>query len=72
MGVLACDRKDCENIMCDRYSDDYGYICHECYDELISSGPTTNIKKFMETPKQPNEENQSRARYEAEFEFQKR
>lgn len=38
MGVLACDRNECENIMCDRYSREYGYICNECFVELVNSG----------------------------------
>jgi hypothetical protein len=48
MGVLACNRYDCENIMCDRYSSTYGYICNECFDELVASGKK-NIQKFMES-----------------------
>jgi hypothetical protein len=35
MGVLTCDRRDCENIMCRRYSHKYGYICEECFEELV-------------------------------------
>ena len=35
MSVLACSREGCRNIMCDRYSFRHGYICHECYDELV-------------------------------------
>ena len=51
MGVLSCDRNNCENIMYDRYSHVYGYICLECFEELIDSGPETNIEKFMNTKK---------------------
>lgn len=36
MGVLACDRQGCENIMCDFYSHTYGYLCSECKTELES------------------------------------
>lgn len=46
MGVLPCDRAGCENIMCDRLSSRYGYICWECFEDLIDSG-TTDIKEFM-------------------------
>ena len=46
MGVLECDRRGCDNIMCDRYSDKYGYICWECYSEMVESG-TTCIGDFM-------------------------
>ncbi len=50
MGVLACDRKGCENIMCDRYSNRVGYICEECFSELKRQ-PHTLISDFMESPK---------------------
>ena len=46
MGVLECDRRGCDNIMCDRYSDKYGYLCWECYNELTESG-TMCIGDFM-------------------------
>jgi len=61
MGVLACFRKGCQNIMCDRYSSTYGYICHECFEELIEAykerGRGVNITidgfiaQFMESKK---------------------
>ena len=51
MGVLACWRYECENIMCDRYSPTFGYICDDCFDELVKLGPETNIGNFMNTPK---------------------
>jgi hypothetical protein len=50
MGVLACDRKGCENIMCDFLSHEHGYLCWECKDELIARGPC-NVHAFMETPR---------------------
>lgn len=35
MGVLACDRYCCENIMCERMVlDGEMYICNRCYEEL--------------------------------------
>lgn len=34
MGVMACDRIDCESIMCDTYISSVGYICKECQDEF--------------------------------------
>lgn len=55
MGVLACDRKGCDNIMCDNYSPEYGYICWECLRELseraVDEG-TVNIYKFMATTRE--------------------
>ncbi len=50
MGVLACNRAGCENIMCRRYSDEFGYICRECFDELEASN-TLDIEEFMDKPK---------------------
>lgn len=47
MGVLQCDRASCENIMCDRYSNIYGYICNDCYEELINSDVDISISTFM-------------------------
>ena len=50
MGVLACDRKGCSHIMCDRYSDEYGYICNSCYFELQKTKPDS-ISEFMNSYK---------------------
>ena len=50
MGVLACDRVYCENIMCSRVSDDYGYICDDCFHDLVGyyqSDPQISIRRFM-------------------------
>lgn len=46
MGVLACDRYGCENIMCDFYSHTYGYLCYECKNELENT-PMTDLQSFM-------------------------
>jgi hypothetical protein len=45
MSVLRCTRNGCENIMCDRYSYNYGYICNECFEELKLS--KMSIDHFM-------------------------
>jgi hypothetical protein len=35
MSVMACGRRGCEQIMCDRcILDNTAYICGDCYDEL--------------------------------------
>lgn len=50
MSVLACSRAGCHNIMCDRLSKDYGYICDECFTEyLLSVGVPAHA--FMNTLK---------------------
>lgn len=65
MSVLACNRNGCDNIMCDRYSHKYGYICDECYDEMVESGET--IEDFMQSEKNPRQLN-----YDYENEFRRR
>jgi hypothetical protein len=35
MGVLSCSRRNCKNEMCSRYSHRYGYICNDCFEELV-------------------------------------
>jgi hypothetical protein len=44
---MACDRTGCEGIMCDRHSSDYGYICNDCFNELVGLGHSVNIEEFM-------------------------
>lgn len=51
MGVLACDRNGCENIMCDHHSPEYGYLCHECFSELRDKAGQVTIQAFMDSPK---------------------
>jgi len=69
MGVLACDRRGCENIMCDRGNSDY-YICNECFEELVATGSCTDVEIFMDSKKPPRSQlNIARARYNAEFPY---
>ena len=51
MGVMRCDRADCENILCDWYSSEYGYLCNDCMTELRSLVPSVTVYNFMTTPK---------------------
>ena len=51
MGVMSCSRRGCENIMCDRYSYAFGYICNECYKELVENGIGVDIEVFLDTEK---------------------
>lgn len=34
MGVLSCSRPCCDNIMCDTYIENIGYMCDECIAEF--------------------------------------
>jgi len=50
MGVLACDRDGCENVMCDRFSSKYQfYLCNECFSEMCDSKLT--VEMFIKTEK---------------------
>ncbi len=51
MGVLACDRYKCKNIMCDLLSHEYGYICSDCFAELVELGIGADIESFMNSKK---------------------
>jgi hypothetical protein len=66
MSVLACNRKDCRNIMCDRYNTHYGYICDECFEELIGRDPH-EIQLFMWSSKIDGSNTRSREQYEQRF-----
>jgi hypothetical protein len=48
MGMMYCARGDCANALCQRYSQEHGYICEACFEELVASG-ATNIAAFMDT-----------------------
>jgi len=54
MGVMECSRKGCENILCGMYSSEYGYICGECFEELVKLGPSSDIGAFMARAKEPD------------------
>lgn len=66
MSVLACDRRGCKNVLCDRLSYNHGYICEECFHELVMTGAETNIEKFMATAKR-NDVAAAQARFNIEF-----
>lgn len=47
MSVIQCDKEGCDNIMSEYESQKHGYLCEQCYETLVASGPNTNIEKFM-------------------------
>ena len=57
MGVMACNRHECDSVMCHIYSETYGYICDECFNELVSifTRDHISIEDFMNSPKPPRE-----------------
>lgn len=70
MGVMECSRRGCANIMCERYSRTFGYICNECFNALVERG-FVSVSEFMETPKSdkelPDIREQVRQHYEKIF-----
>ena len=67
MGVLACDRRGCENIMSDYYSSTYGYLCRECYSELLEKCDRISIGDFMCQEKDCDPVDSARFQVENEF-----
>jgi len=68
MSVLRCDRGNCENILCDRYSRLHGYICDKCFDELVSLGDDAAIYQFMRSKKsKPTNKDASYNKWNEEF-----
>lgn len=59
MSVLACNREGCNEIMCDRISHEFGYICNDCFEELVNillcckreEDLRCFVKKFMKSDK---------------------
>ena len=58
MGVMSCSRKGCENILCDTYIPDIGYICTSCKEEFKEKYPNIQgeqiiffLKEFISTRK---------------------
>ncbi len=50
MGVLPCSRVGCTNVMCDRLSQKWGYICDDCFEEMVLTR-VIDIGAFLETPR---------------------
>lgn len=78
MSVLACERRGCPNIMCDRLIlGGTRYICHDCFQELDEWRQTwtpdfiglvrQSIQAFMDSP--PGTFRQPGKSLEAEFEM---
>lgn len=67
MGVMECDRKGCENIMCSHYNSLHGgYMCYECLEELKNITPfSMSIGEFFKTPKQSPPSEKSKAAWAA-------
>jgi hypothetical protein len=44
MGVLACSRKHCDQIMCDTYINSIGYLCYKCKAEFKKYAITNDLR----------------------------
>ena len=60
VGVMSCSRKECENILCDTYIPEVGYLCSSCieeFKELYSHNKMTNgeiieaLQTFISIPR---------------------
>ena len=56
--------------MCDRYSIKYGYICNDCFNELVRLGLSVDIGEFMRSNKRDTDEVSSLYFYDEEFKLQ--
>lgn len=66
MGSHSCAREGCSNLPT-RYSRIHGYICDECFDELVLLGIGTNVSRFLASPKEPIPDDFSFERFDKEF-----
>lgn len=70
MGVKGCNRTGCDHILCDRYSTEFGYICGECFEDLVRKGVESSINVFMAVVKPPVQDEDrelAQRRFEQEF-----
>ena len=67
MSVRLCSRRGCSNCMCDRYSPQFGYICEEDFEELVTLGPKVVVETFLDSIRQPNTREASFAYYDKIF-----
>lgn len=70
MGVKNCNRTGCDSILCDRHSTEYGYICPECFNDLVNKGVESSISVFMavvKPPRQDEDRELAQRRFEQEF-----
>ena len=55
MGSMICNRRDCGNAMCERYSSEHGYICTACFEELVMLGAAYDVNEFMNSKAQEHD-----------------
>ena len=54
MSANDCERRGCSNVLCGLFSDEFGYLCNGCYDELaVMTKPTRrDIYNFLASEKE--------------------
>ena len=67
MGVKTCNRVSCYNIMCDRHSDEHGYLCDDCFRALLNMSPDADIGEFMEDKTKDFDREESYKKFDAIF-----
>jgi len=65
MMTRECSRPGCNNYMCSRRSETFGFLCSGCFDDLVRLGPSADIATFMQT--QPASDSGYTAASEAYF-----
>ena len=68
MSVFVCERRNCPGLMCRRRSLVHGYICDNCFNELVELGADADVKAFMESEPSPGRGLASYYAWSLEFE----
>lgn len=68
---MTCAVHGCDNMLCQRFSYRYGYICDRHFQQLIDLGPRVNVARFMAGSHRHPADRDQRAieRYNTEFPF---
>lgn len=48
MSTNDCVR--CGDSWCDRRSSEHGWLCERCFQDLVNSGPETNVAEWLKKP----------------------
>lgn len=68
LGTKVCQREGCNNRNCRRYSEKYGYLCYDCFEELVMTwGEDANVSEFLKYEKPDIDVEAAKARFEVEF-----
>lgn len=69
MRDMRCYRRDCTNILCNRYSPIYGNICSDCFKELVDKGMETDVREFLNTSKIKERDEESENHFDKIFAY---